>query len=61
MVKVLVRTLQPVQEQEVVATLIYKGRLQAIRAYMKASGCAVEEARIAVDKLASEIEPGQAS
>jgi hypothetical protein len=61
MEKILVRKLQPALEQEVIATLIYKGRNLAIRAYIKASECGLEEARRAVDKLASEIEPGQAS
>ncbi|MEL6670654.1 MAG: hypothetical protein AAFR61_00620 [Bacteroidota bacterium] len=56
-----VRHLQPEMRQEVILTLIYKGKVPAIKLYMKHTGCRLTEAKGAVERLGFEIEPGQAS
>ncbi|MDX2284754.1 MAG: hypothetical protein NW241_11360 [Bacteroidia bacterium] len=61
MVKVQYRALTPGIEQEVIATLIYKGRIQAMHVYIKLTGARLDEARAAVDRLALTIEPGPSS
>jgi hypothetical protein len=61
MVKVQYRALAPGIEQEVIATLIYKGRMRAIYVYMSLTGARLEQAREAVDRLALTIEPGPSS
>ena len=61
MVKVQICRIRPEQEQEVMATLIYKGLAQAIKLYQELAACRVEDARKAVEALATEIEPAQAS
>lgn len=53
--------LSPQKEQEVIGTLTYKGKLAAIKLYLEYTGCRLKEAKVAVEKLGTDIEPGQAS
>lgn len=53
--------LSPQKEQEVIGTLTYKGKLEAIKLYLAYTGCRLKEAKVAVEKLGQDIEPGQAS
>ena len=55
------QVLKPQMEQEVVATLVYNGKIAAIKLYMKYADCRLRDAKQAVEKLALDIEPGQAS
>ncbi len=48
-------------EQEIVEMLIQKGKVAAMRLYIDRSGARVREAKLAIDRLSREIEPGQAS
>lgn len=61
MEKMLVKELRPEFVQEVVSTLTYKGKIAAIKLYMNYADCRLREAKMAVDKMSNEIEPGQAS
>ena len=54
------RPLMPDMEQEVMATLIYKGKIAAIKLYMNYANCRLRQAKEAVEKLGMEILPGQA-
>lgn len=47
--------------EEVTSTLIYKGRIAAIKLYMKLAKCRLQEAKNAVEKIGRNIQPGQAS
>ncbi|MEM6765304.1 MAG: hypothetical protein AAF824_00005 [Bacteroidota bacterium] len=49
------------KEQEVIAALMYQGEIAAIKLYMKYANCRLRDAKIAVEKLGQEIEPGPAS
>ena len=60
MEKMMVSFLKPDKEQEVVSTLIYEGKIAAIKLYMKYASCRLREAKVAVEKLGRDIEPGQA-
>ena len=53
--------LMPNQQQEVIATLVYKGKIAAIKLFMKLAGCRLKEAKKAVEKIGIEIQPGQAN
>ena len=53
--------LMPTQQQEVIATLVYKGKIAAIKLYMKFAGCRLQEAKNAVERIGNEIQPGQAN
>ena len=55
------KSIQPQKEQEVVVTLTYHGKIAAIRLYMKYAECRLQEAKVAVERLSTEIEPGQAA
>lgn len=55
-----IQALMPEHEQEVMATLVYKGKIAAIKLFMKYTDCRLNLAKIAVDKLGQEIVPGQA-
>ncbi len=50
--------LRQTEKQELLTILITKGRLFAIKKYMKLTGCGPYDARCAIDKIALEIEPG---
>ncbi|MEZ4776086.1 MAG: hypothetical protein R3D00_23130 [Bacteroidia bacterium] len=55
------KALMPEMEQEIIATLTYKGKIAAIRLFMEYTDCRLKEAKIAVEKIGREIQPGQAS
>jgi ribosomal protein L7/L12 len=55
-----IQALMPEHEQEVMATLVYKGKIAAIKLFMKYADCRLSHAKIAVDRLGREIVPGQA-
>jgi ribosomal protein L7/L12 len=59
--KVQVRPLKNDLEQKVVRALIYQGKIEAIKLYMEYTDCRLGQAKIAVDKIGHQIEPGQAS
>lgn len=48
------------QKQELIALIIYKGKQEAVRRYMRYTSKGLNEAQKAIDKIAEEIEPGQA-
>ncbi|MFK7925040.1 MAG: hypothetical protein AB8H47_23995 [Bacteroidia bacterium] len=54
------KALMPELEQEVMATLMYQGKIAAIKLYLKYTNCRLNQAREAVDRLAMTIVPGQA-
>ncbi len=58
--KVQIQSLVPELEQEVMATLVYNGKIAAIKLYRKYANCRLSEAKYAVDRLGMEIVPGQA-
>ena len=49
------------RQQEIINTLVYKGKIAAIKLYMKYADCRLVQAKTAVEKMANEIQPGQAS
>ncbi|MEM7373946.1 MAG: hypothetical protein AAF587_35470 [Bacteroidota bacterium] len=55
------KSLKPQVEEEILATLTYKGKIAAIKLYMKHANCRPEEARKVVEHMGQEIEPGQAA
>lgn len=55
------KALMPEMEQEIIATLTYKGKIAAIRLFMEYTECRLKEAKAAVEKIGREIQPGQAS
>ncbi|MDX2247700.1 MAG: hypothetical protein SF052_13030 [Bacteroidia bacterium] len=56
-----IKPLRPEMEQEIIATLIYKGKIAAIRMFMEYTECRLRDAKAAVEKIGREIQPGQAS
>lgn len=60
MENVRIKPLKPQSEDKVKVTLTYQGKIAAIKLYMKYADCRLREAKIAVEKLGQEIEPGQA-
>jgi ribosomal protein L7/L12 len=58
MKKVQVRMLAAEMEAQVVHTLMYTGRLAAVKAYKHMTGCRLMDAKEAVDRLARAIQPG---
>ena len=60
MQNVRIKPLEPPREDKVKVTLTYQGKIAAIKLYMKYADCRLREAKIAVEKLGQEIEPGQA-
>lgn len=58
--KVQILPLMPELEQEVMATLVYNGKIEAIKLYRKYANCRLSQAKYAVDRLSLEIVPGQA-
>ena len=60
MQNVRIKPLEPQREDKVKVTLTYQGKIAAIKLYMKYADCRLREAKIAVEKLGQEIEPGQA-
>jgi ribosomal protein L7/L12 len=61
MEKTQINPLRMQQEQEVITTLTYQGKIAAIKKYMKFSGARLDQAKMAVERLAQEIEPGPAA
>lgn len=61
MEKTQINPLKMQQEQEVITALTYQGKIAAIKKYMKYAGVRLDEAKIAVERLAQEIEPGPAA
>lgn len=61
MEKMNIKPLRPEMEQEIIATLIYKGKIAAIRMFMEYTECRLRDAKAAVEKIGREIQPGQAS
>ena len=61
MEKVNIKALKPQRSEKIKSTLIYQGKIAAIKLYMKFADCRLREAKVAVEKLGQEIEPGQAS
>lgn len=55
------KLLTPEAEQEVRETLIYQGKIAAIKLYMKYVPCRLSEAKKAVEKIGESIEPGPAA
>ena len=55
------KALAPRKEQEVIAALTYQGEIAAIKLYMKYANCRLRDAKVAVEKLGQEIEPGPTS
>ena len=53
--------LPPAEHQEVIATLVYQGKIAAIKLYMKLADCRLQQAKNAVERIGREIQPGQAS
>ena len=60
MVKLQIQTISPQVQREIIETLTYRGKIAAIRQYKRHAGCRLQEARLTVDRLSREIEPGQA-
>lgn len=60
MEKLRIKALEPQSENKVKSTLTYQGKIAAIKLYMKFADCRLREAKLAVEKLGQEIEPGQA-
>ncbi|RMG18032.1 MAG: hypothetical protein D6730_23330 [Bacteroidetes bacterium] len=60
MENVRIKALEPERVDKVKSTLTYQGKIAAIKLYMKYADCRLREAKIAVEKLGQEIEPGQA-
>ncbi len=56
-----IKPLKMQQEQEVISALIYQGKIAAIKKYMKYTGVRLDEAKVSVDRLSMEIEPGPAA
>ena len=50
--------IQVEKRQELVFTLMYKGKVAAIKQYISLTNCRVREAMKAIDRLAMDIEPG---
>jgi len=61
MIKLELPTIQSQARQEIISILVYDGKIAAIKLYMKHVKCRLSDARLAVDRIAEEIEPGQAS
>jgi len=55
-----IQALRPKNEQEIIDALMYKGKIAAIKLYMKHANCRLRQAKEAVEKLSMEITPGQA-
>ena len=55
-----IRAIAPQIEQEVATTLIYKGKIEAIKMYKQLTKCRLQEAKDAVERIGQEIEPGPA-
>lgn len=58
--KIQIKALAPALAQEIVVILMYQGKLQAIKRYWEQTGCDLQEAKKAIERLALEIAPGQA-
>ena len=60
MEKMQVKRLAAQHKAEVMMTLIYQGRMPAIKLYIQYTGCRVEDAQRAIERLGQEIQPGPA-
>ncbi|MEO0895548.1 MAG: hypothetical protein AAFY71_04090 [Bacteroidota bacterium] len=61
MVRVQYKPIEPKLEKDILDLLTYKGKIPAMKRYIEMTGARVHDAKVAVDRLSREIQPGQAS
>jgi|GEM_PF-5424833 len=55
------KVLTPQMKQEVLNTLIFDGKIRAIKAYRQYVDCSLREAKNMIEKMGKMIQPGQAT
>ncbi len=60
MVRVQFKPIAPQLERDILDLLTYKGKIAAMKRYIEITGARVHDAKIAVDRMSRNIEPGQA-
>jgi len=60
MMKFRIHPLTPDQERDILNALTYKGKIAAMKVHMRHTGSRLRDARMAIERLSTTIEPGQA-